>query len=331
MRVVGGKFRGVVLNEFKGSNIRPTADRTKEAIFNILQSDIEDTVCLDLFCGTGSLGIEAFSRGAKEVVFTDCSKDSVNLTKQNLAKVKLSAEVLCVDAISYLKRTSKKFDLIFMDSPYADDVSELAVKVVFERGLLNENGYIIFERDKPFVAYEGVAVFKQKKYGKAVVSFIRKEKKSLFAGTFDPITNGHEIIINEALKNYDKVNLVIMTNPDKQPSFSLSDRLDMLKTIYGDNDRVVIDSWDGLLVDYMKNNNIIYNVRGIRNDEDLAYEKVMENYNVKAYPQIVYDYVYTDCKISSSEVRERIKSGEGVGDLVNSKILSKVTKKVCNS
>jgi len=324
MRVIAGKYRGAVLNEFKGNDIRPTADRTKEAVFNILQSDIEGSVCLDLFCGTGNLGIEALSRGAKEVVFTDCARVSVEITKQNLLKVKEKAEVLCVDAINYLCRTNKRFDIIFIDPPYADDISERAVKTIFERKLLTENGIIVFERDKPFVPFAGATVFKQRKYGKAVVSFIREEKKCLFAGTFDPLTVGHEQIIAAALEKYDLLHLVIMSNPDKTPMFSFDERIDILKSVFESNERVVVNSWSGLLIDYMRENKIVYNVRGIRSDADMAYEKVMEEYNTKAYPEIVYDYIYSNNLISSTEVRERLTLGEEIGDLVSLKVLRKI-------
>ena len=94
MRVIAGKHRGAALSEFTASNIRPTADRTKESVFNIIANMLPGSACLDLFCGTGNLGIEALSRGAREVVFVDNSSDSVRLTKKNLDKVKESANVI---------------------------------------------------------------------------------------------------------------------------------------------------------------------------------------------------------------------------------------------
>jgi len=272
------------------------------------------------------LGIEAISRGAKEVVFVDKAKESVELTKKNLAKIKESAEVFFTDALAYLKRTNKKFDIIFIDPPYADDVSERAVELIMEKGLLTENGVIMFERDKPFIATEKAAVFKEKKYGKAYITFIRSARSCLFAGTFDPVTVGHSAVIECALKAYDKVFVVVMNNEAKKPKFSLEDRLNMLRLLFGSEPKIIIDKWNGMLVDYMKNNKIIYNVRGIRNERDIIYEKEMEEYNSNAYPEIIYDYIYTDTPVSSTDVRELLDSGGDVSLLVDKKILKYITE-----
>ena len=321
MRVIAGKHRGAVLAEFKGQNIRPTSDRAKEAVFNMIQADVEESVCLDLCCGTGSLGIEALSRGARKVNFVDVSKDSVELTKKNLQKVRENASVILSDAIAYLKGATEKYDIIFIDPPYMDDVSERAVKVIIERNLLSDDGFIVFERDRPFAHVEGASAFKMRKYGKAYVTLIRKEKRALFAGTFDPFTVGHQEVVELALKKYDKLNIVVMVNDQKKTAFSLDDRVEMIMEIYRNREAVFVDSWNGMLVDYMKQNALIYNVRGIRNSADLEYEKEMEKYNSNAYESIVYDYIYTDNPVSSSSVRERVERGEGVGDLVDEKIL----------
>lgn len=331
MRVISGKYKGCNLFEFPGQNIRPTADRTKESIFNILQSVISDSRCLDLFCGTGSLGIEALSRGAREVVFVDHSKDSVNLTKKNLVKVGESSEVILCDALSYLKNSKGVFDIIFIDPPYADDVSEKAVAMIFEKKLLADNGIIVFERDSEYSnSCELASIFSVRRYGKAVISFIRNKKECLFAGSFDPITNGHCQIIKQCKKLYDVVHVVAMINDNKNSLFSMDERLEMISKIYADDKCVVARSWDGLLVDYLRENNVRYVVRGIRNDADIMYEKDMETYNKNLYEDIVYDYIYSDSTISSTMVRERLSCGYGVGDLVPKEIVEFVERKKYN-
>ena len=327
MRVIAGKHRGVVLNEFKGKDIRPTSDRAKEAIFNMLQTEISGAKCLDLCCGTGSLGIEALSRGAQSVTFVDLSKESVEITKRNLQKVKENAKVIQSDAIKFLDSTNEKFDIVFLDPPYANDVSVKAVEKIMERNLLTNDGFIVFERDCPFSGAMGASVFKERKYGKAIVSFIRKQKTALFAGTFDPFTLGHEEVVKQALKSYDLIHVVIMNNPDKNCLFSLDDRLGIIEAVYKGEGRVKCACWQGLLVDYMKDNSILYNVRGIRNESDLKYEREMEEYNKKLFPEMVYDYVYTDSPISSSSVRDRLKSGREVGDLLSRKALEYLKRK----
>ena len=116
MRIIAGKHRGRVLKEFNGREIRPTSDRAKEALFNILQFDIAGSEFLDLYSGTGGIGLEALSRGAERVVFVDNSRESVKLLKENLAYLKEQAEVVESDALSFVSLTKDKFDLIFFRS-----------------------------------------------------------------------------------------------------------------------------------------------------------------------------------------------------------------------
>ena len=149
MRIIAGKHRGRVLKEFKGREIRPTADRAKEAIFNILQTEIYGSTFLDLYCGTGNMGIEALSRGASKVVLVDSSKDSIALAKANLEMLKESAEVYCTDALSYVLSTKSKFDIIFLDPPYNIDATPV-LQAIAESGVLNEDGVIIYEHSEDF-------------------------------------------------------------------------------------------------------------------------------------------------------------------------------------
>lgn len=180
MRIIGGKYRGRVLTEFKGEAIRPTADRVKESVFNILSREIAGARVLDLFCGSGALGLECISRGAKEAVFNDCSKDSVAVLTANIKKLG-EGEVCTVRALDYLACLSAlqgKFDIVFLDPPYRFDYGVKAAEEIARRGLLAEDGVIVYERDKPFEesAAEscGLHVADVRKYGKTYVSFLRK-------------------------------------------------------------------------------------------------------------------------------------------------------------
>ena len=109
MRVIAGKYRGKKLKTFEGQEIRPTSDRAKEAIFNIINSKLNLASFLDLFCGTGSMGIEALSRGAEKVVFTDVSANSVKLTNENLKGVKQEIKALKIDS----KKTHNSINKIY--------------------------------------------------------------------------------------------------------------------------------------------------------------------------------------------------------------------------
>ena len=175
MRVVGGKYRGAKLFEFDGLFIRPTSDMTKESLFNILREKTVGAAFLDLFAGTGSIGIEALSRGASEVIFTDSNIKSVEIINKNLNKLKLTAKVLKTDAIDYLSSTDKKFDIIFMDPPYKTDLGFKALEKIAEKNVLKEDGLIIFEsEEKKDAVYGCFTKIDERKYGRAVLSFFNK-------------------------------------------------------------------------------------------------------------------------------------------------------------
>ena len=146
MRVISGTARGRKLKEPDTHLIRPTTDKTKESIFNIIQYDIESRCVLDLFAGTGQLGIEALSRGAKNVVFIDSAMESVKLIQENLKICNFSnlAAVFAVDALRYLE-SNEKFDLIFIDPPYNTQLAGRTVSKIVEFDKLNINGIIILE------------------------------------------------------------------------------------------------------------------------------------------------------------------------------------------
>ncbi len=151
MRVISGKFKGRRLFAPEDNEVRPTTDRIKETLFNILSSKncVGDLLVLDLFGGSGALGIEALSRGAKKVIFVDKSADSVKLIKQNLSHVKADAasfEVYCVDYTFAIKKLrGKKFDLIFADPPYAAALEQDIANKVFENDILDKNGVLVLE------------------------------------------------------------------------------------------------------------------------------------------------------------------------------------------
>lgn len=150
MRIVSGKFRGKTLQGPK-HNIRPTLDKVKQALFTRLQFEIQDAVVLDLFSGSGALGIEAVSRGAKRVVFCDNNPQSIALTKKNLNSINHSCEVKvlgCHYQTALEQLRAEKFDLIIVDPPYQSDYYEKVLEFVFENQMLNPNGFIVCERLK---------------------------------------------------------------------------------------------------------------------------------------------------------------------------------------
>ena len=180
MRVISGKARGVSLLTPKGEHTRPTADRVKEALFSIIQFDLPGARVLDLFGGTGQLGIEALSRGAKSAVFVDCREDACRLIKENLKRTKFESDgtVIRSDYLQYLSRCKKKFDIIILDPPYAEVFLENALKCITEIDILQSGGIIIAERplgkDLPW-DFEGFTRSKDYKYGQILLTIYRKD------------------------------------------------------------------------------------------------------------------------------------------------------------
>lgn len=148
MRVIAGIYKGKPLKSPTSDNIRPTGDKVKQAVFTKLQFFVEDKKVLDLFSGSGALGIEALSRGAKEVVFVDKDYRSIKLTKDNLKAVGQNCKVVCADFKDALLCFENGFDLILVDPPYASGVYEEVLNIIYERNLLNKGGIIVCERDK---------------------------------------------------------------------------------------------------------------------------------------------------------------------------------------
>lgn len=147
MRVISGSARGRRLKELQGMQTRPTTDKVKESLFNVIQFDIPGRKVLDLFGGTGQLGIEALSRGAAHCTFVEQRRDAVNLIRDNLKECRLEehARVVPGDALSFLSSCREKYDVIFLDPPYHTDLMERALELVTKIDILSEHGIIICE------------------------------------------------------------------------------------------------------------------------------------------------------------------------------------------
>ena len=182
MRVISGTARGTKLNSIEELSTRPTLDRVKESLFNIVQPRIDDSVVLDLFAGSGAIGIEFLSRGCRTAYLCDNSVKAVNMINQNLEKTKLqkNARVLNKDYKKCLQDFAKNkisFDLIFIDPPYKDDIAVNAVELILSLKLLNEDGIIIIETDEKDREIENlkkldIEVYDIRKYGRANLIFL---------------------------------------------------------------------------------------------------------------------------------------------------------------
>ncbi len=180
MRVITGTARGRKLKEPEGMAIRPTADQVKEAVFNIIQGDVEGRVCLDLFSGTGQMGIEALSRGAERCVFVDADKAAVKLTKLNLEKTRLPGQVFQSDALRFLE-SREQYDLIFVDPPYASGLYGEVLSRIKDFDKLHTGGIIIVESSADFEPEspgEPIRKLRSYRYGKVRITTFTKSEGS---------------------------------------------------------------------------------------------------------------------------------------------------------
>lgn len=186
MRIISGVFKGRLIHSLNDRSVRPVTDRVKTTIFNMLQNrlNLKGAKVLDLFAGTGSLGFETISRGAEFVIFVDNSNDMIEIIKRNANSLGCmdKCSIIRDDAIDFLRRVEDKFDLIFADPPYVYNMTENIPSIVFEKNILNKNGYLIIEHSKKqnFKQNYLYNISELKEFGATHVSFFihgQKEEK----------------------------------------------------------------------------------------------------------------------------------------------------------
>ena len=192
MRIISGKARGTKINTIDEVTTRPTLDRVRESLFNIIQNYVSNTYVLDIFAGSGALGIEALSRGAKQAVFCDINKDAVKIINENLMKTRLKENAIVYNMnykkmIEKLSKNDFKFDIVFVDPPYKENLAVNSVKLIIQNNLLNENGIIIIEADEKErdlkelqelnkidnENLQKIKIIDERKYGRANLIFLR--------------------------------------------------------------------------------------------------------------------------------------------------------------
>ncbi len=173
MRIIAGKHRGTVLAPIAG-DVRPTPDRVKESVFQILSGNLIGARVLDLFAGSGALGLECLSRGASEVVFNDSSAASISILKKNLARCRETGKIRNLDFTDCLNSVAGSFDLIFCDPPYRLDVAGQALGLIAQRELLKKDGLVVYESggEIPVPATFGLADKRQ--YGRVKIFFLKR-------------------------------------------------------------------------------------------------------------------------------------------------------------
>lgn len=187
MRIISGTMRGTKLFTLDGLNTRPTLDRVKEPLFSIINFKLQNAVILDLFSGSGALGLESISRGAQKAYLCDNSKDAIRIINQNVKKTKSNdfTEVIFNDFKKSLEEFSYKnikFDIVFLDPPYKTDFAKKAVEIIIKNNLLKEDGIIIIETDTKETVLQNIEnlninIFDQRKYGRVKLLFLRAEER----------------------------------------------------------------------------------------------------------------------------------------------------------
>lgn len=182
MRIISGKARGTKLYTLEGENTRPTLDRVKESVFNIIQNEIQDCIFLDLFSGSGAIGLEAISRGAKKAILCDSSRDAVSIIKKNIQKTHSEqyVELYCDKYDFVLKNKIKeKVDIVYIDPPYKTDFVYKSIELLLTKELLKEQSIVIIETDQEEVIDDikqlEIEIISERKYGRAHLIFLKKK------------------------------------------------------------------------------------------------------------------------------------------------------------
>lgn len=186
MRVISGTSKGMRLMSVEGMDVRPTSDRVKESVFNMVGQYFHGKEALDLFCGSGGNGIEFLSRGAKSCVFVDTSSESLKVTRENLKHTKLTegAKIINMDYKKYLKTTEERFDIIYMDPPFNElQKYRHSLEIIKERKLLKKDGLLVVEyRDGSRIDFANYEVLKERKYGSTSIKVLGVPDESNICG-----------------------------------------------------------------------------------------------------------------------------------------------------
>jgi 16S rRNA (guanine966-N2)-methyltransferase len=177
MRIISGKYKGQLLNQFSADHIRPTTDRVKETLFNILQNDLPGARVLDLFAGTGNLGLEALSRGAEEVIFVESHPKSLEIIRKNLKKLQVSEvfQIVNKDVLRFLEGPfEREFDVIFADPPFTKQMADEVMTLACQSALFGDKTIMAIEsarREKLEQRYGDIVQSDQRIFGDKILSF----------------------------------------------------------------------------------------------------------------------------------------------------------------
>lgn len=320
------------------AGVRPTAARVRDSLFNILGGTVRGAVVLDLFAGTGGLGIEALTRGADRAVLIDNDAGLVRQVGERARRAGLGAKAIarCEDAyaaVERLGRAREVFDLILLDPPYGGGMLTRAVQAVVRARLLAPGGTIVAEghwRDRPEVG-AGMEVAREARYGETVLWFLRAETRreweeetcvrtAVYPGSFDPVHFGHIEVIRRAARLFDGVIVAVAENIEKGGGlFSVEERVAMLREVLAEMPEVEVASFSGLTVDFATSRGATCLIKGLRAVGDFDYELKQSAMNRRLAPELDTLLFIADPEhafISSALIREVTRLGGAVDGLV---------------
>jgi pantetheine-phosphate adenylyltransferase len=360
LRITGGALsrrRIAVPAAADRGRLRPTSDKVRAAMMNALGPALDGARVLDVFAGSGALGIEGLSRGARAATFIEKDRKSAKVIEENLADLGIAGRgrVLVDDAARALGRLEDAcFDVIFADPPYRTSLAELLPELA---RLLAPGGVLVLERDRRAVdpPPPAVTAIRDRLYGDTrVLMYARAAAPAapaneqepspepserhethmptaaIYPGSFDPMTNGHVDIVQRGLRTFDRVILAVANNVQKNPLFSVEERVRLARECLGHLPGFEVDSFDGLVVEYARKTGVHVLLRGLRAVSDFEYEFQLASMNRKLNREVDTVFMMTSEEsfyLSSRLIREVASFGGDIEGMVPEPVLRELKKK----
>jgi pantetheine-phosphate adenylyltransferase/16S rRNA (guanine(966)-N(2))-methyltransferase RsmD len=335
MRIIAGTARGTRLAPVP-RGVRPTSDRVRESVFNALGQFFEGGDILDLYAGTGALGMEALSRGCERAVFVERDVRAIAAIKDNLKRAGFEdrAEVVRGDVAWVLDRLltdGRVFNLIFADPPYRIANTEVEALLARLGALLEPGGRVVVESGEAPAGGTGGEKGVTRRYGGTFVTILERSEIIMIVavcpGSFDPVTTGHLDIIRRACGIFDHVVVAVGSNLRKQPRLPAAERARLIEKVTAEFDNVSVEVMEGLLVEFAREQGAKVVVKGLRAVSDFESEFEQAQLNRKMYPELETVFIMAAAEhsfLSSSVVREIASLGGEVRGLVPEGIVETV-------
>jgi pantetheine-phosphate adenylyltransferase/16S rRNA (guanine(966)-N(2))-methyltransferase RsmD len=341
MRIIAGSARGIRLAPVP-QGVRPTSDRVREAIFNSLGQFFNGGKALDLYAGTGALGIEALSRGCVRATFVEKNGKAARVIRQNLWRAGFEDKGVILrgdvaDVLERLLSRRREFNLIFMDPPYR--ISPREIGDVLERlaVLLAPGGRVVVESGRTPAQTTETLKGASRRYGGTVVTFLEPSEHTMriaiCPGSFDPITVGHLDVIRRAAGIFDHVIVAVGANLRKTPRLTAKERAQLIEKVTEPFENVSVEVMESLLTEFARERGARVVVKGLRAVSDFESEFEQAQLNRTLYPEFETVFIMAAAEhsfLSSSAVREIAGYGGDVSGLVPERVLD-VVRQVYNT